>query len=207
MRIAVVGRGQVGSALGAAWTAAGHEVRFARRTPSATDEVTYGAAGEWADTAVLACPAGAVGSVMESLTLAEGRLVIDATNPLLPGLTGLDHPDGAAPIEELQRAHPQVTMVKAFNSVGVDVMRAPSFGGSPALMPYCGPAHDTEAARVVDGLIRDVGFEPLWSGPLERARQLEHLALLWIRLAIDTPLGRGFAFGLLRHTTATDPSS
>ena len=201
MKIAIMGRRSVGSTLGPAWEAAGHSVRFGRRDPGEEDEMAHGEAAEWGDVVVLATPARAALELVTSLGPLEGKIVFDCTNPLLPGLSGLDHEDGRSGAERVAEAASQAGVVKAFNSVGANVMASPVLDGRKAMMPFCGPGDgsDAEAVEVVAGLVADVGFEPVHVGPLGRARQLEHLALLWIRMSMDTDLGRDFAFGLLRH--------
>ena len=63
-------------------------------------------------------------------------------------------------------------------------------------MFYCG---DDEAANATARqLIQDVGFEPVFTGPLSNARLLEPFALTWIWLAFHG-LGREFAFQIVRR--------
>jgi len=45
---------------------------------------------------------------------------------------------------------------------------------------------------------KDIGFEMIDAGKINIARLLEPVAMLWIRLAFTTRLGRDFAFKLLR---------
>ena len=44
----------------------------------------------------------------------------------------------------------------------------------------------TLAAETVALLAAELGFDPVDAGPLQRARHLEHLAVLWIHRAIAT---------------------
>ena len=71
MRIAVVGRGNVGGGLAEKWKRAGHEVRtFGRQGGDASD----------ADVLVVAVPSGAVADALARVTGMEGKPTIDATN-------------------------------------------------------------------------------------------------------------------------------
>lgn len=58
---------------------------------------------------------------------------------------------------------------------------------------------DVEAKRTVSGLAQDLGFDVVDAGPLRNARSLEHVAVLWIHLAMVGGLGRDIAFKLLRR--------
>jgi 8-hydroxy-5-deazaflavin:NADPH oxidoreductase len=93
MRIAVIGAGNVGGALGAAWVRAGHQVTFGVREPGAKSSVPgAGASGvktaiEQAEVIVLAVPYGAAAETVQLVQDWKGKVLIDCTNPLGPGLT------------------------------------------------------------------------------------------------------------------------
>jgi predicted dinucleotide-binding enzyme len=53
---------------------------------------------------------------------------------------------------------------------------------------------------VAAGLARDLGFEPVPFPQLSRARELEPLAMLWIKLAMLWGQGRGIGFALVRRS-------
>ena len=65
------------------------------------------------------------------------------------------------------------------------------------MMPVAGD--DPDAKAVVVDLADQLGFDPVDAGTLAGARELEHLALLWIRLAHQLGNGPGFAFSVLRR--------
>jgi hypothetical protein len=61
---------------------------------------------------------------------------------------------------------------------------------------------DAGAKDVAKGLATALGFDAVDAGPLIRARQLEHLAISWITLAMGAgapSLGRDIAFRLVRR--------
>jgi hypothetical protein len=76
-------------------------------------------------------------------------------------------------------------------------MADPGYDATPILMPVAGD--DDEAKAVAIALAGELGFDAVDAGPLTAARDLEHLAALWIRLAY--PLGHGpdIAFALVRR--------
>jgi predicted dinucleotide-binding enzyme len=58
-------------------------------------------------------------------------------------------------------------VVKAFNSIGMEVMANPRFGDARSVLWLCGD--DVAACDVVSRLATDIGFEPVRLGPLARA--------------------------------------
>lgn len=121
-RIVVAGAGNVGRALGANLTRLGYDVRYAVRAPAAPDAIGLAGAAADADLTMLAVPYDAVDAVVPRLGLGDGAVLVDATNPF-----GRPLPDGvtsgAAFVAAL--AGPGVRVVKAFNVVGAEHMRAP----------------------------------------------------------------------------------
>ena len=88
-------------------------------------------------------------------------------------------------------------MVKAFNTIGANIMANTSFGSEKPSLCYCGD--DAEAKQIVKQLAEEIGFEPLDVGPLTQARLLEPFALLWISMALKYGYTRDIAFKLLRR--------
>src|SRR5262245_51973343 len=101
MKIAVIGMGNVGGALGRRWAANGHAVTFGSRNP--TDPKvraeaagmkcgldTIGNAAGGADVVVLAIPWPAVRDTLAAAGNLAGKVLLDCTNPLTPDLSGLE---------------------------------------------------------------------------------------------------------------------
>ena len=210
MRIAVIGTGSVGRALGGRLAELGHEVVFGSRSPSSgrvetlLAEVGHGvraeapaAAGASAELVLLAVPWSAAGGSVAALGDLEDRILVDCTNPLLPEAAGLDIRGGVSGAERLRERARGGRLVKAFNTTGAGNMADADYGDRRLSMPLCGD--DRKAKDRVARLARDIGFEPLDCGPLSAAILLEHLALLWIRLAYSEGLGPRFGFALLRR--------
>ena len=123
-------------------------------------------------------------------------VLIDCTNPLKPDLSGLVYSGEHSGAEYIQNLLPKTKVVKAFNTVGYNIMESPSFGVLKTAMYFCG--NDGEARQRVKELILDVGFEPIEAGDIKTARLLEPFALLWISTAYKFGLGRDFAFALIK---------
>src|SRR5262245_54354401 len=97
MKIAILGAGNVGTALGTGWARAGHRILFGVSNPqdtkhkaanAAADNAAIGKVAEVvneADVVVLAVPWDAVPSVIGQCGSLEGKVIIDATNPLTFG--------------------------------------------------------------------------------------------------------------------------
>lgn len=210
MRVGVIGSGNVGGTLGVRFAEAGHEVVFASRKPESAEmaELTaragHGARAATAaetvaasDVILLATPWPATREILEGLEGLAGKVLIDATNPLLPMLAGLEYGTTTSGAEQVAAWAPGAHVVKAFNTIGFNVMANPSFGGTKAVLFYCGD--DPSAKAKVGELAAAIGFDARDAGPLKQARFLEPFALLWISLALQHGYGRGIGFQFLQR--------
>jgi len=201
MRIAVIGAGQLGSALGTRLGSLGHTVLYGVRDPedpkyAGLEVESLLEAVEGADIIVLAVPWHAARDAATALGDVADRIVIDATNPLTPDRTLVLHPDGSG-AEHIACWLTGGRVVKAFNTTGSGNLRDSRYSGGTPVMLIAGD--DPEARRIVMDLAAGIGFDPVDAGPLNAARDLEHLGCLWVRLAYGSGLGRDIAFGLLRR--------
>lgn len=198
MRIAIIGTGNVGSALGKGFAATGHRVVYGSRRPAQVDCAvgtvdTIAGAAQSAELVVLAVPFAVVTDAVASAGSLDGKIVVDATNPI-----GAALPEGRrSGAEVVAAAAPGAHVVKAFNTMGFETMADPVVDGRPALSLLCGD--DGEAKSTVAQLAQALGFEAVDAGDLSAARLLEGLAELWVHLAFRAGQGRGVAFGLLRR--------
>ncbi|MFN8588175.1 MAG: NAD(P)-binding domain-containing protein [Candidatus Eisenbacteria bacterium] len=203
MKIAIIGAGNVGRALGEGWTRAGHAVVYGVRDAAKAAAALPGAAlaapaeaARGADVVVLTVPFAALEATVGSLGDLAGKVVLDATNPVGAGIrTSLAPGDSGA--KRVAAAAPGARVVKAFNTTGFNVMANPRFGGEAAGMFVAGD--DAAAKQVACSLAADLGFEPVDAGPLAQAELLEQLAMLWISMAIAHGHGREMAFRLVKR--------
>jgi predicted dinucleotide-binding enzyme len=105
-------------------------------------------------------------------------------------------PAGESGAERTAKLAPGAKVVKVFNSTGFGNMADPHYDGEPTVMFYAGD--DAGAKAIARDLATDLGFDAVDAGGLERARELEHLAMLWIGLAMGG-MGRDIAFKLARR--------
>jgi predicted dinucleotide-binding enzyme len=140
MKLGIIGAGNVGGTLGSRLAQAGHSVTFSAkdstspkmtellekaghnaRAASAQDAVSE------SDMVLLATPWEAAQEIVQSIKNWDGKIIIDATNPLLPGLAGLSVGTSTSAAEMIAQWAPQAKVVKAFNTVGANVMANPAF--------------------------------------------------------------------------------
>ena len=149
-----------------------------------------------ADVVLLATPWSNTQDAVRSAGDLAGQVVIDATNPLKPDLSGLAVGHTGSAGEEVARWAKGARVVKCFNTIGAEHMAKPQIAGQAATTFLCGD--DAAAKKAVARLASDIGFDPVDAGPLTQARLLEPLAMLWISMAYAHGLGIGIAFKLLR---------
>lgn len=202
MNIAIIGGGNVGGALGGSWARAGHRVFYGLRDPdgekaravvaaSGTGASAQGVAeaARAADVVVLATPWNATLEAVGAAGDLRGKIVIDCTNPLkfTPGV-GLELVFGFSDsgAETVARAIPGANVVKAFNTYGWENFANARYPNAAGLRPVMFVAGDDAAAKATGSrLADDIGFAPFDAGGLRAARELEPLALLWIRAAMS----------------------
>lgn len=206
MHIAIIGAGNVGKALAKALTQRGETVVFGVKEPtkyqSVAEEIGVPAvnvtqAVEQAQVVVLAVPYAASESIARSIPDWQGKILVDATNPLAPNLTGLSVGTQDSGSERIARHANNARVVKAFNTTGAENMMNSHYPSGQVFMPVCGD--DASARQQVMALATLMGFDAVDMGSLQSARYLEPLAMTWIHLAILQGFGRNFAFGLLRR--------
>lgn len=191
MKVAIIGTGNVGKALGGTLTRAGHEVTLAAQDVEKTREVAaaVGAsasagiadAARDADVVVLAVPYGSLEDVAGSLgSAADDTVVVDVTNPLTPDYSGLATAGGPSAAEQLAEMLPKARVVKAFNTLLGSVQADPAALGRTVDGLFA--TDDDEARDTVTELLGSAGFRPVDAGALDAARQLEALAFLNIKM-------------------------
>lgn len=205
MKIGIVGSGNVGGTLGKRWARGGHEIIFSSRNPQSEKlQKLLAESGQNAraaavadgvaqsDMVLLATPWPATKQAISDAGSLAGKVLIDATNPLLPDLSGLEVGTTSSGGELVAEWAAGAKVVKAFNAIGYNIMADPDFYGRNALLFFCGD--DADAKTAVKGLATELGFDARDAGPLRQARLLEPFALLWISLAYAQGFGREFAF-------------
>lgn len=204
--IAIIGTGQVASALGPQFAKLGHTVVYGSRDPS-RDEVkalvestgngasasTPAEAAAAANIVVLAVPGGVIETVTKSLGDLAGKIIIDPTNPLRRRENGLfEMSVETSNAELIQGWAPDAFVVKAFNTLNWRTMADPDSAGGAVSIPLVGD--DAEAKAAVASLVEGIGLEAIDVGPIRHAHIVEGMLILWLNNQYIT--GQPFNFHL-----------
>lgn len=193
MKVGVLGSGDVGKSFARAFAMLGHEVRIGSRSPGKLREfvseegekISSGTFEETASFGELIVLATLGVATHEAIALAgkkhfEGKVVIDATNPLdfstgAPQLS-VGHTDSLG--EQIQRSLPGARVVKAFNTVGNAFFFKPELPGGPPDMFIGG--NDAEAKQLVSQVCDRFGWGVIDLGGIEASRHLEPMCMVWV---------------------------
>lgn len=203
MRIAIIGTGNVGSAIARGLSGKGHVVTLGVRDPgkAAALAKALGAAtalpqvaAEGAELVILALPWAAAEEAIAGLGPLTGKVVIDCMNPLgaVNGTFGLmigHSTSGGEVVQDLLRG---ALVVKTLNQVGAEIMAKNSHLPQRPVQFMAG--NDDAAKAKAAEVLRDLGFEALDAGNLTKARLLEPFAMVWINQALFRGKGRDWAF-------------
>lgn len=191
MHIAIIGKGNVGTALQEGLSQLGHQVLTVGRNPQLVHQAALAS-----ELIILAMPYSEMDNVVTALGVAaDGKVVVDATNLLTDSLhlaAGFDT-SGA---EQLQQKLPAARVVKAFNTCFAGTMSTGHVKGEQLAGLVAGD--DAAAKQTVLDMVDALGFDAVDAGPLQMARYLEPMALLNIRLAYVQGLGPNMGFRLVR---------
>ena len=199
MRIAIIGAGNVGGGLGAAFAAVGHSIVFGVRDPASPKSraALAGAPGstatpfaesvEAADVIVVTIRSEAIAATIPQLPALAGRIVIDAMNRFTGDPT-------RSTTDDLAELLPGARLVKAFNTTGFENYTTAHDRRQPAAMFVA--ADDPDAKRVAMTLASELGFEALDAGGLTNAKPMELMVKVW--LALTASADRTIAFAVSR---------
>jgi hypothetical protein len=205
MKIAIIGSGNVGSALANGWIKAGHQVIFGVRNPGSpkTQKAlelipnakvqTITDASKNSEVIVITTPPEAVLELVPQLGDISSKIVIDTTN----SIRSKPEPYATAyhAIKALSKSD---KVVKCFNTTGFENMANPIYNNKGIDMFSAG--NNSEAKELASKLALDLGFEKCYDfGGDDKVELLEKFALSWINLAIMQGHGRNLAFKLLKR--------
>jgi predicted dinucleotide-binding enzyme len=203
----------MGGKLGTLFARAGHEVVFsyshhrekleelAREAGGNARAGTPGEAAEM-DVLLLAVHWSRLDDVLSQTGDLSGKVIVSCSLPMNADDTALVVAHTSSGSEELAKSVPEARVVSAFNTVPSEVLFGVFDARREATRPslvYCGD--DAGSKEIVAELIRDVGFEPVDSGPLRISRYTEPFALLVAQLAYEGEEGPELAYRFERFGT------
>ncbi len=204
MHIGILGTGMVGRTLAAGLHGIGNEVVIGTRDPAATlaregtdgfgtwaaahpdvSVATFAEASAGADLVVNALSGDVSEAVIGAAAIAQGTVLLDVSNPLdssggFPPVLFVSNTDSLA--ERLQRAFPDLRVVKSLHTMTAHVMTGPrSLAGGDFSTFICGD--DAAAKQLVTEVLVQLGHSDVIDlGDLAGARGTEATMLLWVRL-------------------------
>ena len=192
MKIGIIGKGNVGTAIGTGLSRKGHEVKFGHRDP----KENVADAAKWGEVIILAVPYENVADAAKAIgTLANGKVLLDVTNAVGDNMNlAIGFSTSAA--EELQKKLPKARAVKAFNTVFAQNQSTGRVGNEQLTLFVA--SDDAKAKQTIMQLGRDIGFDPLDAGALKSARYLEPMAMLLINLGYRLGMGNKIGYKLVK---------
>jgi predicted dinucleotide-binding enzyme len=152
-------------------------------------------AAEFGDVIFIAVPYHAMPKVGKDLSsLMQGKAVLDCSNPYPSrdgdmALAALEKGTGIASAEFF----PDVRLVRAYNSIShQSILTQAHRKGEQMAIPLA--ADDDDALQIASELVTDSGFEPVFVGPLSKAREFDNRSALYGKKG--SPQELRAAFGL-----------
>jgi predicted dinucleotide-binding enzyme len=199
MKIAVFGTGAVGNSIATKLVQLGHEVKMGSRTANNEKAAVWVKAvgakasqGTFADAAafgeiIFNCTSGMASLEVLKLTGEKninGKIIVDIANPLdfskgMPPTLSVCNTDSLG--EQIQRAFPEVKVVKTLNTMNCQLMVNPSALAGNHDVFLCG--NDPVAKNKVIEILKSFGWKsPIDLGDLTAARGMEMILPIWLRL-------------------------
>lgn len=183
MKIGIIGAGHIGKAFAKQVANAGYEVLISNsRGPETLADAVQALGGNTkavtmqeaalADVVFISVTWDKMQEVTASIPSWQGRIVIDASNPVLPPDFRAAELNGRASSEFVAEWAPGASVVKAFNTYTPELLGAnPKEAGGSRVIFYCGD--DKKAKEVVAGIIKQIGFAGIDIGSLSTGGKLQ----------------------------------
>jgi 8-hydroxy-5-deazaflavin:NADPH oxidoreductase len=204
MKIAIIGTGNVGSALAIGFAKSGHQVLLGVRNKNdfkgsdlANEKnisvQTISEAASFSDVVLIAAVPQAAKEIAAQLGDMSNKVIIDTMNSVRVKPEPFSNTT-----EALMNLTNCKDIVKCFNTTGAENMSNPIYHGRGIDLFYAGDSE--KAKKVAEQLAKDIGFENVYNfGGSDKFNLLEQFALSWINLAMMQGYGRGIAFKILKR--------
>lgn len=193
MKLAFIGIGNVGFAIANNLQKKGHDIIVASNSENSQSVqkalkensnflvMNIQSAIDEAEIVFLATPFQANESILKSVNFND-KILVDCTNPVGMGIShGLKSEISGS--EKVQEWAPDANVVKAFTIYGFENFidsNYPNYNVKPIMLIA---GNNIEAKSLVQKINSDMGFDTLDTGNLDQALHLEHMTLLWVKIA------------------------
>jgi NADPH-dependent F420 reductase len=200
--VTIIGTGNMARGIATRLLASGSRIQILGHTAEkaellgtelGSDAISTGASGDAIDGDVVVLAvwyAVAVPVVQQYGDALAGKIVVDPTNPVdVSTFDGLVTPAGSSAAEEIAKVAPSgARIVKAFNTTFASTVAAGEVGGQR--LDVLVASDDADAKRQVLALVGDAGLRAVDVGELRRARELE--ALGFLHMKVQDSLGTNY---------------
>jgi 8-hydroxy-5-deazaflavin:NADPH oxidoreductase len=188
--VTIFGSGNMGTAIDEVLTAGGASVDHIRSAdpPGPVN----------GDIVVLAVYHPAVNDILEKYAeKLAGKIVVDITNPVdFETFDSLVVPAHSSAAAELADELPSSRVLKAFNTNFASTLSARNVGPNTTMVLVAGDDADAKATFI--SAVKAGGLDAIDAGPLSRARELEAMGFLQLKLAAGEHLDWTGGFGVVR---------
>ena len=182
--IAMIGTGDVGSAVGKNWSTRGHPIIYGSRNPASestqalvaatsgnASAKTPAEAAVGADVVVVAVPWAVGEEVVAGLGDLSGKIIVDPTNPRDINEAGLSVPPSLeSSTEKFKKIAPNAFFAKTLNHIPAEYME---YSETLGLNYHVSVAGDKTAVAWVTAILNDMGFVPTVVGGIRETRLQE----------------------------------
>jgi predicted dinucleotide-binding enzyme len=190
--IAIIGTGDLGDSFGARLAELGYPVIYGSRSPDServqavVAKTGFGAsaasqreAAKQGDIIFLPIPWPAMETAAQNLGDLDGKIIVDPSVPWTQGDDGYPEVSVSTSSAELiQQWNPSAKVVKAFATMGSNIIDDPSTVNGPVTIPIASDHRD--AKERVAQLIDELGLDPVDFGPLRMAGLIESLQIIYM---------------------------
>jgi predicted dinucleotide-binding enzyme len=188
--VTIFGKGNMGTAIADVLTAGGATVDHIRSSdPPGPIK---------GDIVILAVPHPALKDIVEDYAdELAGKIVVDITNPVdFETFDSLVVPPHSSAAAELAHELPSSRVLKAFNTNFASTLSARNVGPNTTMVLVAGDDADAKATFI--SAVHAGGLDAIDAGPLSRARELEAMGFLQLKLAVNEHLDWTGGFGVVR---------
>jgi 8-hydroxy-5-deazaflavin:NADPH oxidoreductase len=188
--VTIFGKGSMGTAIADVLTAGGATVDHIRSSDPPGPVK--------GDIVVLAVPHPALEDIIEKYAdELAGKIVVDVTNPVdFETFDSLVPPPHSSAAAELADELPSARVLKAFNTNFAATLSARNVGPNTTMVLVAGDDADAKATFI--SAVQAGGLDAIDAGPLRRARELEAMGFLQIKLAASEEVDSTGGFGVVR---------